>query len=204
VNFYERDFDERQREGNWPFRNYLELGALAGAVPCARLHARQLLWEWGIREIAGDLELLVSELVTNALRASLAMGQALPIRLWLLSNETRVVISVWDGNPRPPVRANAGGAAESAGGAAESGRGLVLVEALSDRWDWFAHKGLGGKVVWCELSRKIMAAVPGRGPGTLGSAGEPSDWAPGGFFRPHRLTTVSRSTRDSFSGLRTM
>ena len=125
----------------------------------ARLHARQMLWEWGIGEVARDLELLVSELVTNALNASLAMGQDLPIRLWLLSNDTRVVISVWDGNPRPPVRANGGGAAES-------GRGLVLVEALSDRWDWFAHEGLGGKVVWCELSRKIMAPVPGRGPRT--------------------------------------
>ena len=67
-----------------------------------RLHARQMLWEWGIGEVAGDLELLVSELVTNALNASLAMGQDLPIRLWLLSNDTRVVISVWDGNPWPP------------------------------------------------------------------------------------------------------
>ena len=116
--------DERPRTRSWPFYNYLELGALAGAVPCARLHARQMLWEWGIGEVAGDLELLVSELVTNALNASLAMGQDLPIRLWLLSNDTHVVISVWDGNPRPPVRANGGGAAES-------GRGLVLVEALS-------------------------------------------------------------------------
>ena len=184
--------DERPRARSWPFYNYLELGALAGAVPCARLHARQMLWEWGIGEIAGDLEVLVSELVTNALNASLAMGQDLPIRLWLLSNDTRVVISVWDGNPRPPVRANGGGAAES-------GRGLVLVEALSDRWDWFAHEGLGGKVVWCELSRKIMAAVPGHGPRTLGSAREPS----GGVFRAQPLTAVSRSTRDSFSGLRT-
>ena len=173
--------DERPRARSWPFYNYLELGALAGAVPCARLHARQMLWEWGIGEIAGDLEVLVSELVTNALNASLAMGQDLPIRLWLLSNDTRVVISVWDGNPRPPVRANGGGAAES-------GRGLVLVEALSDRWDWFAHEGLGGRLVWCELSRKIMAAVPGHGPRTLGSAREPS----GGVFRAQPLTAVSR------------
>jgi anti-sigma regulatory factor (Ser/Thr protein kinase) len=151
--------DEHQRERNWTFHNYLELGALAGAVPCARLHVRQLLWEWGIREAADDVELLVSELVTNALHASLAMRQALPIRLWLLSNETRVVISVWDGNPRPPLRANVADDAES-------GRGLVLVEALSDRWDWFADKGMGGKVVWCELTHKTMAQIPGGAPGT--------------------------------------
>jgi hypothetical protein len=31
----------------WPLRSFLELGALPGAVPYARLHARQVLWEWG-------------------------------------------------------------------------------------------------------------------------------------------------------------
>ena len=29
----------------WPVRDFLELGALEGAVPCARLHARNILWE---------------------------------------------------------------------------------------------------------------------------------------------------------------
>jgi hypothetical protein len=33
----------------WPLRSYLELGILEGSVPCARLHAKQLLWEWGFR-----------------------------------------------------------------------------------------------------------------------------------------------------------
>jgi anti-sigma regulatory factor (Ser/Thr protein kinase) len=144
---------------SWPLHNYLELGALPGAVPCARLHARQLLWEWGLSDVIYDVELLVSELVTNALRASAVMKQALPIRLWLLSNNVRVVVSVWDGNPRPPVRMNVGDDAES-------GRGLILVEALSDRWDWLAHKGLGGKVVWCEISRETVTAAPGRNPRT--------------------------------------
>ena len=30
----------------WPLQSSLELGAFPGAVPCARLHARQMLWEW--------------------------------------------------------------------------------------------------------------------------------------------------------------
>ncbi len=34
--------------GPWPLRESLELGALPGAVPCARLHARQILWEWAL------------------------------------------------------------------------------------------------------------------------------------------------------------
>lgn len=50
----------------WPLRSYLELGALPTAVPCARLHARQLVWEWGLNGLAANTELLVSELVTNA------------------------------------------------------------------------------------------------------------------------------------------
>jgi anti-sigma regulatory factor (Ser/Thr protein kinase) len=142
---------------NWPLHSYLELGALPGAVPCARLHTRQLLWEWGLKEVIDNAELLVSELATNALRAAAAMGQTLPIRLWLLSNNVRVVVLVWDGNPRPPVRV-------SVGGDAESGRGLVLVEALSDRWGCYAHKSLGGKIVWCELSREAEVAAPGHNP----------------------------------------
>jgi anti-sigma regulatory factor (Ser/Thr protein kinase) len=137
---------EKTMADNWPLHSHLELGALPSAVPCARLHARQLIWEWGFNGVINDVELLVSELVTNAVRASLTIKRDLPIRLWLLSDNVRVVVSVWDGNPRPPVRVDA---IEDA----ESGRGLVLVEALSDKWDWFAHKSLGGKVVWCEISR---------------------------------------------------
>ena len=37
----------------WPLQDFLELGALISAVPCARLHARQVLWEWGIGNL-GD------------------------------------------------------------------------------------------------------------------------------------------------------
>jgi len=33
----------------WPLCSYLELGALPTAVPCARLHARHVLREWGFR-----------------------------------------------------------------------------------------------------------------------------------------------------------
>ena len=33
--------------GGWALQDFLEFGALVSAVPCARLHARQVLWEWG-------------------------------------------------------------------------------------------------------------------------------------------------------------
>ena len=52
--------------GEWPRRSFLELGAVPGAVPCARLHARQVMWEWGLDALRDDTELVVSELVTKA------------------------------------------------------------------------------------------------------------------------------------------
>ena len=57
---------------SWPLSTCLPLGALPGATPCARLHARAVLAEWGLRELAEEAELIVSELVTNAVRASTA------------------------------------------------------------------------------------------------------------------------------------
>lgn len=123
----------------WPYRSFLELGALAGAVPCARLHARLVLLEWGLAALSENLELVVSELVTNGVRASRAMGHD-AVRMWLVSDLGRVVVFVWDASPLLPERA-----APSAD--AESGRGLLLVEALSQRWGHFGYDG-GGKVVW--------------------------------------------------------
>ena len=56
--------------GAWALRSFLELGTLPGAVPCARLHARLVLREWELTVLSEDIELLVSELVTNGLQAS--------------------------------------------------------------------------------------------------------------------------------------
>src|ERR1700684_4580011 len=69
----------------WPLRDFIELGALPGAVPCARLHARQLLWEWALTPLSEPVEQVVSELVTNSVAAARAMPQIEPVRLWLLS-----------------------------------------------------------------------------------------------------------------------
>ena len=132
----------------WPLRSFLELGALAGAVPCARLHARHVLWEWGLAGLAESAELLVSEMITNGVQASQAMTQA-AVRLWLVSDRARVVILAWDASPLPPVPA--GPRADS-----ENGRGLLLVDAISERWGWYVPggqpsadaPGQHGKVVW--------------------------------------------------------
>ena len=127
----------------WPLRSYLELGALTSAVPCARLHARQIVWEWGFRHLAEDAEILVSELLTNAVKASSSPDGAGVVVLRLLANRGRLLIEVWDHNPDDPQPRQAD--AES-----ESGGGFSVIEALSSRWG-FRRLSYSVKVVWCEL-----------------------------------------------------
>ncbi len=125
----------------WPLRTFLELGALPGAVPCARLHARNVLAEWGLKVFSESTGLLVSELVTNAIQISRVAGQDAPVRFWLVSDRTQVVIFVWDASPLPPLPGDVGEDAES-------GRGLLIVQAISARWGWDFPPGMSGKVVW--------------------------------------------------------
>ena len=128
--------------GLWPLRSFLELGALPSAVPCARLHARQLLWEWGLHTVLGDsAELLVSEIVTNAIQVTQADMHSAPVRLWLLADRARLLILVWDASALPPVRV-------SSSVDVENGRGLLLVQTISARWGWHFLPDKGGKVVW--------------------------------------------------------
>ena len=118
----------------WPLRSQLELGPLPGAVPCARLHARLVLWEWGLASLGDPVELIVSELATNALRASAGgqpsgrgyppEGRPQPIGLRLGSDQHQVLVEVWDGSPAPPV-------AGLVSGDGETGRGLLMVQAMS-------------------------------------------------------------------------
>jgi anti-sigma regulatory factor (Ser/Thr protein kinase) len=133
---------------SWSLTSTLELGALPTAVPCARLHAKQLAWEWGLTSIAETIELLVSELTTNAIQATAGQGGQPAIRLRLLSDSTRIRIEVWDPNPGLPAPKDPAtdGIPDIE---AEGGRGLYLVAVLSDRWNWVQRPG--GKVVWCEL-----------------------------------------------------
>jgi anti-sigma regulatory factor (Ser/Thr protein kinase) len=129
---------------DWPLRDAIELGALVGSVPCARYHARQVAAEWGLTRLRDDVELVTSELVTNAVSASRQLDWPLPVRLCILSDRADVLIEVWDASPRPPVCIDAVGDAEA-------GRGLLIVEAISARWDWHPVADPRGKVVWALL-----------------------------------------------------
>jgi anti-sigma regulatory factor (Ser/Thr protein kinase) len=126
----------------WPLRSHLELGAFPTAVPCARLHARLVALEWGLPALAETTELLVSELATNAVRASAGLVSPV-VRLCLASDRRRIVIRVWDGGDQMPVRKNAEPDSEC-------GRGLLLVESLSTEWG--SYRKAAGKVVWAMIS----------------------------------------------------
>jgi anti-sigma regulatory factor (Ser/Thr protein kinase) len=137
-----------------PLQTSLVLGALPSAVACARFHARNVMYEWNLPSVADSIELVVSELVTNAVRASTGPdGQpkydartGLPlVHLKLSSDWACVLIEVWDQDPRMP-------SAKAAGPDDESGRGLMLVEALCGRWGCATPTDSDDKVVWAELT----------------------------------------------------
>jgi anti-sigma regulatory factor (Ser/Thr protein kinase) len=129
--------------GGWPLVSSLEMAALPSAVPCGRLHARQVAWEWGLEHLANDAEILASELLSNAIKASLSdHGDGL-VTLRLLADREQLIVEVWDRSPFSPEP-------RQAGDDAENGRGLLVVEALSSRWG-FRRVSLVLKVVWAEL-----------------------------------------------------
>ena len=128
-----------------PLQTRLELHALPTAVACARGHARSVALEWGLPDLADTLALLVSELMTNAVRASAGLAASEPpvVRLWLVCDQASVVIHVWDPSTQMPAR-------RDAGPDAEGGRGLLVVDALGT--DWGAYRTDDGKVVWVMIS----------------------------------------------------
>jgi anti-sigma regulatory factor (Ser/Thr protein kinase) len=131
-------------------RTYLELGALLTASSCARGHARQVLWEWGLTKLVETSEAVVSELVTNAVETTVRHQLGTPVALRLSSNGRQVLIEVWDADPTPP-RLPTLDAVNLPPADAESGRGLFLVASLSERWSCYTL-GRGGKVMWAEVS----------------------------------------------------
>jgi anti-sigma regulatory factor (Ser/Thr protein kinase) len=140
--------------GYWRLTSKLELGPLPSAVPCARLHAKNIFSEWELAHVAHDAELIVSELATNALKAVRPLPDLQPITLYLQASDEYLMIQVRDAlSAAPAPRPHA---LDS-----ETGRGLEIVSLLSDRWGFY-HPAEGGKVVWAAL---VTGAAPGRPPG---------------------------------------
>src|SRR5437879_99421 len=73
--------------GHWRLASKLELGPLPSAVPCARLHAKHIFREWDLAHITEDAELIVSELMTNALKAARSLPDIQPVTLYLQASD---------------------------------------------------------------------------------------------------------------------
>jgi anti-sigma regulatory factor (Ser/Thr protein kinase) len=121
-----------------PRSDSLPLGSLDGAVPSARLHARHVLWEWGLESLAPNVELVVSELVTNAVQATQRAELDTPVRLSLLADGGSVLVVVGDAVDDPPRLRHPDTTDEG-------GRGLVVVDSFCEWWDWKPARG--GKLV---------------------------------------------------------
>ncbi|HET6877514.1 MAG TPA: SpoIIE family protein phosphatase [Jatrophihabitans sp.] len=121
---------------------FLPVAPVETSVGEARRAAVAALGEWGVAdEVIDDAALIVSELITNALRYG---DPPIEFRLRLASAGAApcLVVDVSDGaSPRPHLR--------DMDPAAPNGRGLHLVAALADRW---GTRPTGvGKSVWCTL-----------------------------------------------------
>jgi serine phosphatase RsbU (regulator of sigma subunit)/anti-sigma regulatory factor (Ser/Thr protein kinase) len=122
--------------------------------------ARELIADpmtrWGLDELLPVTELLVSELVTNALRY--AKGK---VGLRLVREAGVVCCEVHDNSPALPR-------VLQAGHDDENGRGLQVVSQLARRWG--ARRTHSGKVVWCEQLIPAGTKVTGRIAGPKGVA----------------------------------
>ncbi|MHC3393525.1 SpoIIE family protein phosphatase [Streptomyces lavendulocolor] len=106
----------------------------------ARRLARRALARWGLEDLSDSVELLVSEVVTNAVRYA-----ERPVTLRLLRTDV-LRCEVGDDSPQLPRQ-------RRARDTDEGGRGLFLVNRLARRWG--ATRLSTGKVVWFELPTRI-------------------------------------------------
>jgi anti-sigma regulatory factor (Ser/Thr protein kinase) len=107
---------------------------------------RNALHEWGLSALAEDAETIVGEFIANAVthasdRDLKTKREHLGLRLFRRNGE--VICAVLDPSDAAPVL-------KAPGGVEEAGRGLQMVDALSDVWGWSPLAGRG-KAVWAIL-----------------------------------------------------
>ncbi|WP_370124531.1 SpoIIE family protein phosphatase [Streptacidiphilus sp. MAP12-33] len=117
----------------------------AAVGPVRNACVKQLA-EWGLEEISFNTELILSELITNAIRYGVP-----PVRVRLL-RDTTLVCEVSDGSSTAPHL-------RWAATTDEGGRGIFLVARLAHRWG--TRYTASGKVIWSEQPLTDTAAPEG-------------------------------------------
>jgi anti-sigma regulatory factor (Ser/Thr protein kinase) len=129
-------------------------GADPGSISAARRFATQIMQRWGVADRESDVAIVVSELLTNAVRHGLPQAASLPdrpIRLGLLHAGAAVMCAVADPSEQLPV-------AREPRWLEENGRGLHVIASLSDQWGSCPAPGQAGKVVWATFSTTPLSS----------------------------------------------
>ncbi|MEU2298366.1 ATP-binding protein [Streptomyces antibioticus] len=131
-----------ETDAPWEYTLYIPTDPRA--VTVCRRTLRLILDLHHLPHLAETAELLVSELVSNAVQH--AQG---PAALRVRYRDRVLQVGVWDGDPRPPEPPGDFGKLVDS----ERGRGFAIVRACADTWGWqpLARLGRRGKLVWCEL-----------------------------------------------------
>ncbi|WP_413802660.1 SpoIIE family protein phosphatase [Streptomyces iranensis] len=111
-----------------------------------RRFMRDHLGSWGRDAMTDDLELMASEVVTNAL-----IHADSDVELRLRDYPDHIRLEVRDSDVSPPVPSSLS-AAEEENAQAEHGRGLIIVDSLATTWG--SSPSGRGKTVWLELSTR--------------------------------------------------
>ena len=133
-------------------------GTGAGSVRAARDFTLATLHRWDAADRGDDIAIVVTELLTNALRHARPwpgdLSPRRPIRLGLLQPGSCVLCAVADPSRAVPVP-------QGPGSLAETGRGLQIIRALSDMWG-YTVLGDAGKVVWAAFIPRPTPPAPAR------------------------------------------
>lgn len=121
----------------------------AASISAVRDFVRECCADWGVSESSDTAVLLASELATNAVRYA-----STPVTVWLGYRPDRIVLSVEDAS-------HASATVRAPGVLDEGGRGLLLVDALAERWG--EREVANGKLIWAEIAtrRPPDSAQPG-------------------------------------------
>ncbi|MBM9508075.1 ATP-binding protein [Actinacidiphila acididurans] len=143
-----------------PLHSRLDLASSPSAIRWGRAHARDVLGRWGVAEAAADdAVVVVSELLSNAVEHAVPEREVVgayedarcSLLLWLTGNGLTVAVHDWDVRvplPRPDSPD------------AEHGRGLTVVQALSEAWGYTHPSPAPGKLVWARLAPRRTQEAP--------------------------------------------